>query len=66
MTYFVACRLVEFVVQVDHRVKIKENEKTSNYLDPARELRKLRKMRVSVIPIVNGALETVGKVINGK
>ena len=35
---------------------IKENEKGDKYLDPARELIKLWNMKVTVIPIVIGAL----------
>ena len=53
------CQLVDFAVPADHRVKLKENEKMDNYLDFARELKKLWNMRVKFIPIVVGALETV-------
>ena len=35
------CHLVDFAVQADHRVKMKESEKIDKYLDLARELRKL-------------------------
>ncbi len=43
------CRIVEFVVPADNRVKIKENEKEIKYLDLAREL----KMKMSVILFTN-------------
>ena len=43
---------VDFAVTVDHRVKINENENCDNYEDPVRELRKLWKMMMVVIPIV--------------
>ena len=33
--------MVDFAVLADHRMKIKENEKTDKYLDLARELEKL-------------------------
>ena len=32
------CRIVDFVVPVNHRVKLKESEKRDKYLDLAREL----------------------------
>ena len=54
-------RFVDFVHPVDHRVKIKENEKRNDYLDLARELKKLWNMEVTVIPILIGALGMVGK-----
>ena len=50
-----------FSVPVDHRVKLKENEKMDKYLDLAREVKKLWNMKVKVIPIVVGALGTVPK-----
>ena len=48
------CHLVDFVVVADHRVKIKEK-----YLDLARELKKLRNMKMTVMPILVGTLGTV-------
>ena len=53
------CHFVNFVVPAEHRVKIKESEKKEKYLDLARKLKRLWKMRVMVTPIVIGALETV-------
>ena len=35
-----SCRTVDFAVLVDHRVKLKENEKRDKYLDLARGLKK--------------------------
>ena len=32
------CRIVDFAVPADHRVKLKENEKKDKYLNFAREL----------------------------
>ena len=49
------CRIVEFSVPADHRVKHKESEKRDKYLDLAREL------KVKLILIVIGALGTVTK-----
>ena len=33
------CRIVDFTVTADHRVKLKESEKKDKYLDLARELK---------------------------
>ena len=35
------CKIVDFVVLADHRIKLKESEKKDKYLDLARELKKL-------------------------
>ena len=43
-------RIVDFAVSADHRVKLKEREKKDEYLDLAWELKKLRNMKVTVIP----------------
>ena len=40
-----------FAVSVDYRTKIKESERRDKYLDLSRELRKLRNMKVTVIPV---------------
>ena len=53
--------MVDFVVSADHRVKLKESEKKDKYLNFARELKKLWKMKLTFIPIVDGALGTVTK-----
>ena len=50
-----------FYFLVDHRVKLKEREKKDKYRDLARELKKLWHMKVTLIPIVIGALGTVTK-----
>ena len=55
------CWIVNFVVLADHRVKLKEVEKRDKYLDLAREFKKQWNMRVTVIPIVVGALGIVIK-----
>ena len=51
---------MDFAVLADNRVKIKENEKKGKYLDFAREQTKLK---VTVIPITNGALGTILKAL---
>ena len=55
------CRIVDFAVLADHRVKLKECEKRDKYLDLARELKKLCNMKVTIIPNVIGALVIVTK-----
>ena len=52
---------MELAVPVDHRVKLKENIKKDMYLDLARKLKKLWNMKVTVMPIIIGALGTVTK-----
>ena len=53
--------IVDFAVPVDHRIKLKEFDKRDKYLDLARELKKLWYMKVTIIPIVIGALGTITK-----
>ena len=55
------CKIVDFAVPADHRMKLKECEKRDKYLDLARELKKLWNMKVTIIPIVIGAFGTVTK-----
>ena len=54
-------RIVEFAVTADHKINLKENEKKDKHRDLARESKKLCNMKVTVIPIVIGALCTVIK-----
>ena len=56
MNDFQNCRLA---VPANHRIKLKECEKKDKYLDLARELKKLRNMKVSIVEIVIGAFGTV-------
>ena len=56
------CKIVDFAVPADHRIKLKECEKRDKYLDLARELKKkLWNMTVTIIPIVIRAFGTVTK-----
>ena len=55
------CKIVDFAVPVDHRIKLKECEKKDKYLDLAGELKKLWNMQVKIIPILIGAFGTVTK-----
>ena len=55
------CKIVDFVVPADHRIKLKECEKKDKYFNLARKLKKLWNMQVTIIPIVIGAFGTVTK-----
>ena len=55
------CKIVDFAVPADHRINLKESEKKDKYLDLAREIKKLWNMKVTIVPIVVGALGTVTK-----
>ena len=52
---------MDFAVSADHRIKLKESEKRHKYQDFAKELKKLWNIKMTVIPIVIGALGTVTK-----
>ena len=54
----ITCRITNFVVPADERVKLKDNEKIDKYHDLTRELKKLLSMTATVIPFVSGALGT--------
>ena len=56
-----SCRIVDFAVPADHRVKLKEFKKRDKYVDLGRELKKLWNMKLTIIPFVIGALGTVTK-----
>ena len=55
------CKIVDFAVPADHRINLKESDKKDKYLDLARELKKLWNMKVTIVPIVIGALGTITK-----
>ena len=55
------CKIVDFAVPADHRIKLKECEKRDKYLDLARELKILWNMKVAIIPILIGAFGTITK-----
>ena len=55
------CRIVNFAVPADHRVKLKESEKRDRYLELTSQLKKkLWSMKVTIIPIVIGNNGTGG------
>ena len=60
------CKIVDFAVPGDHRIKLKECEKKDKYLDLARELKKIWNMKVKIVPSVISAFGTVKKgLLNG-
>ena len=59
------CKIVDFAIQADHRIKLKKCKKKDKYFDLAWELKKLWNMQVTIIPIVIGAFGTVTKGTGG-
>ena len=55
------CRIEDFAVPANHRVRQKENEKRVKYQDFARELKKLWNMKVTMKIILIGLLGMVTK-----
>ena len=55
------CKFVDFAVPAYHRTNLKESEKKDKYLNLARELKKLWNMKVTIVPIMIGALVTITK-----
>ena len=55
------CKVVDFSVPADHRINLKEREKKDKYQNLAKELKKMWNMKVTIVPIVIGALGTVTK-----
>ena len=53
------CKIVDFAVPADHRIKLKEWKKKDKYL--ARELKKHWNMKVTIVPNVFGAFGTITK-----
>ena len=54
-------KLLTLLVPADHRIKRKESEKKDKYLDLARELKKQWNLKVTIVPIVIGAFDTITK-----
>ena len=55
------CKIVNFAVPADHRIKLKECEKKDKYHNFARELKKLWNIKVTIIPIAICAFGTITK-----
>ena len=52
------CKIVEFAVSDDLRIKLKECETMDKYLYLVRDLKKIWDMKVTIVPIVIGAFGT--------
>ena len=57
------CKIIDFDVPADHRIKFKECEKKDKYRNLARELKRLWNMWVPNIPIVIGDFGSITKVL---
>ena len=55
------CKIVDFAVPADPRIKLKECEKKDRYLDFVRELKKLWNMKLTITPILIGAFGIITK-----
>ena len=53
------CKIVDFSVPADHRIKLKENEKKDKYLSLASELKKLWNRKLTIV------IDTFGAVTKG-
>ena len=53
--------IIDVAVPADRRIEIKELEKIEKYQDLARELKKIWKTKVKVVPVVVGSLGSVSK-----
>ena len=57
------CKIIDFAVPADYRLCQKEREKIEKYQDLKRELQTLWDLKVSIVPIVIGALGTIPKTL---
>ena len=57
---------MDLPVPADLWLNLKENEKKDKYLDFARELKKLLKMKVTIIPIVIGSFGKITEWLKNK
>ena len=55
------CQLVDFAIPVDHKMSMKETEKTEKFLNLYRVQQKMCYLRMTVIKIVVGVLGMVPK-----
>ena len=56
------CKIVDFPVSADHRIKLEESEKKNKYMDLAGQLKKNWNIKVTIIPVVIVAFDTVTNV----
>ena len=54
-------QVVDFAVPADHRIEVSQQRKIENFQDLKRELQKLWNLKISMAPVVIGALGTIPK-----
>ena len=57
------CNIVDLALPADLRLKVKESEKKDRYLEFARELKRLWKLKVTIMPVIFGLLSRITKEI---
>ena len=57
------CQTIDFAIPHDTRVDDKDVEKTEKYLDLAKELKRAWIMKVTVVLLVTGALDTAAEAL---
>ena len=57
------CQIIDVFIPVDTAVREKEKEKMKKYQDLAREVGKMWRVKVKVLPVVIGALGTVPRIL---
>ena len=57
------CQIIDFAIPYDTRVDDREIEKNEKYLDLARELNEVWNMKMTVVPLVAGALCITAKAL---
>ena len=56
-----SCKIINFAVPGDSRIEEKEKDKIEKYQDFRRELQKIRKVKVKIIPLVVGSSGAISK-----
>ena len=56
-----SCKIIDFAVSGDSRIEEKEKDKIEKYQDLRRELQKIWKVKVKIIPLVVGSLDAIPK-----
>ena len=55
------CKIIDFAVPGDSRIKEKKKDKIEKYQDFGRELQKMWNVKVKIIPLVVGSLGAIPK-----
>ena len=57
------CKITDFAVPGDSRIEEKEKDKIEKYQDVGRELKKIWKVKVKIIPLVVGSLGPIPSLV---